>query len=102
MRRLSMVSMGIMFLGIFAVLAVILYRSLATPSSEPVASGYPVPLPPDQVRQLILEGFPGARVTGISLDDRSVFVATQNADGTAIIELDRATWQAVSVARFPR
>lgn len=101
MRRLSMVSMGIMFLGVFAVLAVILYRSLALPSSGEVA-GYPVPLPPGEVRQLILEAFPGARVTGVTLDGASVFVAAQGPQGAAVIEIDRATWQAVSVARFPR
>ncbi|MEM1287077.1 MAG: hypothetical protein AAGH60_01865 [Pseudomonadota bacterium] len=102
MRRLSAISVGIMFLGIFTVLGVILYRSLAGPSSEPVASDrYPVPLPADQVRQLVLDRFAGAEITQLTVDARSAFVATKTADGTAIIELDRDTWQVVSIAEFP-
>ncbi|MEM6382049.1 MAG: hypothetical protein AAF739_05190 [Pseudomonadota bacterium] len=100
MRRLSLVSSGIMFLGIFAVLGVILYRSLADPSSAPPAENYPVPIPAEQVRQLIASEFPGAVVTALSQDDRSLFVATNGPQFATIIEVDRATWQVVGVIRL--
>lgn len=102
MRRLSLVSSGIMFLGIFAVLAVIMYRSLAAPSSEESAQSYPVPLPASDVRRLVVDAFPDAEIRSISVDARSVFVATVSSDGEAIIEIDRETWQLVSTVTFPR
>lgn len=99
MRRLSLVSSGIMFLGVFAVLGVILYRSFGGSSSADVAA-YPVPIPAEQVRELVIERFAGARVTGVSADVSSIFVSLAYADGQAVLEIDRATWQVVGTVRF--
>lgn len=96
MRRLSLVSSGIMFLGVFAVLGVILYRSMSAPSTIAPASSYAVPIAPQDVRTLVVEALQGASITAISNDATSVFVATNGPDGSAILEIDRATWQVVS------
>ncbi|GAB5510367.1 MAG: hypothetical protein Rhims3KO_17680 [Hyphomicrobiales bacterium] len=99
MRRLSLVSSGIMFLGVFAVLGVILYRSMGGSSSADVTT-YPVPLPADEVRELVVDRFAGARVTGVSADATSVFVSVAHGDGQAVLEIDRATWQVVSIVQI--
>lgn len=99
MRRLSLVSSGIMLLGVFAVLGVILYRSFGGPSSADVAA-YPLPIPADQVRELLVDDYAGARVTGVSADASSIFVSVAHSDGQAILEIDRATWQVVGTVRF--
>lgn len=99
MRRLSLVSSGIMFLGVFAVLGVILYRSIGGSSSADVTT-YPVPLPADEVRELVVDRFAGAQVTDVSADATSVFVSIAHADGPIILEIDRATWQIVGTVRF--
>ncbi len=100
MRRLSLVSSGIMFLGVFAVLGVILYRSLSDPSSDGQVSAYPANLTADEVRTVVVESVPGAVVDGISVDNRSLFVSARGEDGPVILEIDRATWQIVSTVRF--
>jgi hypothetical protein len=99
MRRLSLASSGIMFLGVFAVLGVILYRSIGGSSSTDVAT-YPVPLPAEEVRELVVDRFEDARVTGVSADAASLFVSVAHADGQAVLEIDRPTWQIVAVVRF--
>lgn len=99
MRRLSLASSGIMFLGVFAVLGVILYRSMGGSSSTDVPT-YPVPLPAEQVRELVVDRFAGARVTGVSVDATSLVVSVAHAEGQAVLEIDRATWQIVSTVLF--
>lgn len=99
MRRLSLASSGIMFLGVFAVLGVILYRSIGGSSSDDVTT-YPVPLPAEEVRELIVDRFEGARVTGVSAEERSVFVSVAHTGGQAVLEIDRATWQVVGTVLF--
>ena len=96
MRRLSMVSSGIMFLGVFAVLGVILYRSLSGPST----AAYPDNLTADEVRSVVMESMPGATVSSMSLDERSLFVSAMTDGGAVVLEIDRATWQVVSTLRF--
>ncbi|MFK7791208.1 MAG: hypothetical protein AB8B88_00925 [Devosiaceae bacterium] len=96
MKRLSLVSSGIMFLGIFAVLGVILYRALAIPSTP----DYPSNLSADEVRSLVVASVPGAQIVGTSVDERSLFVSAQSTDGAVVLEIDRATWQIVSSVRF--
>jgi hypothetical protein len=100
MRRLSLVSSGIMFLGIIAVLGVVLYRSLSGPSSDGLVSAYPANITADEVRTVVVESMPGAVIDGVSVDARSLFVSVSNADGPVILEIDRATWQIVSTVRF--
>ncbi|WP_375573817.1 hypothetical protein ABWH92_08265 [Ahrensia marina] len=96
MRRLSLVSSGIMFLGIFAVLGVILYRSLGGPSS----TDYPANITAEEVRTLVVETVAGAVIDGVSVDERSLFVNVSGDDGPMILEIDRATWQIVSTVQF--
>ena len=96
MRRLSVVSSLIMFLGVFAVLAVIFYRSLLAPSS----SDYPANLTADEVRTLVVQSVQDAQVDSISVDERSLFVSVSGSDGPVVLEIDRATWQIVSSVRF--
>jgi hypothetical protein len=100
MRRLSLVSSGIMFLGVFAVLGVILYRSLADPSSDGQVSAYPPNLTADEVRTIVVDTVPGAIVDSISVDARSLFVSARGEEGSVILEIDRATWQIVSTVTF--
>lgn len=95
MRRLSLVSSLIMFVGIFAVLGVILYRSLATPSSD-----YAEPIPADQVRMLVASGYPGAVIETVSGTERSILVGLTDGDGPIVVEIDRASWQVVGTIRF--
>jgi len=85
-----------MFLGIFAVLGVILYRSLGGPSSN----DYPANITADEVRTVVVESMPGAVIDSMSVDARSLFVSVSHADGPVILEIDRATWQIVSTVRF--
>lgn len=96
MRRLSLVSSGLMFLGIFAVLGVILYRSLSAPSS----TDYPPNITADEVRTIVAASLPGAVVQSLSLDERSLFVSVRGPDRSMILEIDRATWQIVSTVEF--
>ena len=98
MRRLSMMSSAIMFLGVFVVLGVILYRSLSGPST----ADYPANLTADEVRALVVETVPNAAITHVTADERSLFVSVSSADGPALLEIDRATWQVVSTLRFAR
>ncbi len=93
-----MVSSAIMFLGVFVVLGVILYRSLSGPST----ADYPANLTADEVRTLVVETVPNAVITHVTADERSLFVSVSGADGPAILEIDRATWQVVSTLRFAR
>ncbi|MEM1285234.1 MAG: hypothetical protein AAGH43_07580 [Pseudomonadota bacterium] len=95
MRRLSLVSSLIMFIGIFAVLGVILYRSLGGGSS-----GYAEPIPADQVRMLVASGYVGATIESVNGDERSIFVGLTDADGPIVVEIDRASWQVVGTIRF--
>jgi hypothetical protein len=81
-------------------LAVILYRSLADPSSDGQVSAYPPNLTADEVRTIVVDTVPGAIVDGISVDARSLFVSARGEDGPAILEIDRATWQIVSTVTF--
>lgn len=96
MRRLSLVSSGIMFLGIFAVLGVILYRSVSGPSS----TEYPANIAADEVRMLIVESMPNAVIAEMRVDERSLFVSVSGAGGPVVLEIDRATWQVVGTIRF--
>jgi hypothetical protein len=100
MRRLSMVSSGIMFLGVFVVLGVILYRSMSGPSSDGRDYAYPANLTAGEVRAAVVDSVPGAVIEGMSTDERSLFVSVTGADGAMILEIDRATWQIVSTLRF--
>lgn len=95
MRRLSLVSSGIMFLGVFAVLGVILYRSMAAPSTS-----YPANLTADEVRTLVVQTVPGGQISAVAADERSVFVTLSGDAGPVLLEIDRATWQVVSRADF--
>ena len=95
MRRLSLVSSLIMFVGIFAVLGVILYRSL-----DGGSSGYAEPIPADQVRMLVASGYPGATIETVSGDERSILVGLTDADGPIVVEIDRSSWQVVGTIRF--
>lgn len=85
-----------MFLGIFAVLGVILYRSLGGPSS----TDYPANITAEEVRTLVVETVAGAVIDGVSVDERSLFVNVSGDDGPMILEIDRATWQIVSSVQF--
>ena len=100
MRRLSIVSSLIMFVGVFVVLGVILYRSLAAP----VSSDYPQNLTADEVRRAVFAELGPARIGSVTVDERSVFVAVDGVSddpgGAALLEIDRATWQVVSTLRF--
>lgn len=98
MRRLSLVSSGLMFLGIFAVLGVILYRSLSDPST----TSYPENLTAEEVRSIVVSTVPNAQVGSIHADERSLFVSASGDDGAVILEIDRATWQVVSTLEFAR
>lgn len=89
-----------MFLGIFAVLGVILYRSLGGPSSDTLVSSYPANITAEEVRTVVVESMPSAVIDGMSVDARSLFVSVSYADGPMILEIDRATWQIVSTVRF--
>lgn len=91
-----MVSSGIMFLGVFAVLGVILYRSMSGPSTP----DYPANLTAEEVRTLVVQTVPGAVLGAVSLDERSLFVSLTGDDGPVLLEIDRATWQVVSMVRF--
>lgn len=95
MRRLSLVSSLIMFVGIFAVLGVILYRSL-----DGGSSGYAEPIPADQVRMLVASGYAGATIETVSGDERSILVGLTDADGPIVVEIDRSSWQVVGTIRF--
>lgn len=95
MRRLSLVSSLIMFVGIFAVLGVILYRSL-----DGGSSGYAEPIPADQVRMLVASGYPGATIETVGGDERSILVGLTDADGPIVVEIDRSSWQVVGTIRF--
>ena len=97
MRRLSMVSSAIMFLGVFVVLGVILYRSLSGPSS----AQYPENLTADEVRALVIETIPGAAITSVTVDGQSVFVGVTGDDGPALLEVDRPLVRCMrSASRF--
>lgn len=91
-----MVSSAIMFLGVFAVLGVILYRSMSGPST----AEYPANLAAEDVRSLVVEAAPGAAITSVTTDERSLFISLTDNDGPVLVEVDRATWQVVSTLRF--
>ncbi len=96
MRRLSLVSSGIMFVGVFAVLAVIIYRSASGPSS----AGYPENLSADEVRTVVVQDMPGVTLGSVTADEVSVFVTADGPNGAVLFEIDRETWQIVSRIDF--
>jgi hypothetical protein len=88
-------------------LAVILYRSLADPSSDAQVSAYPANLTADEVRTMVVDTVPGARFEGISVDARSLFVSARGEDGPVdpgdrprdlADRLDRDVWRVTKAA----
>ena len=90
MRRLSLVSSGILAIGLMAVFGAILYRALSAD-----AGGYAVPIAPEDVAELVIEAAPGAEIAGVTATDEAVFVTLQGPDGAQVLHVDRATWQVV-------
>ncbi len=85
-----------MLLGVFAVLAVIIYRSMSAPSS----TEYPPNLTADEVRTIVVERLVDAQITQVTADERSLFVSVDGQGGPMLLEIDRATWQIVSTIEF--
>jgi N-acyl-D-aspartate/D-glutamate deacylase len=81
MRRIMVGSMAVMFLGIVAVLAVVVYRSFAQrPSTAPPAAAAMPSLPA------------GSRVIAIASDGQRLYVTVETPDGAEAIEaFDAAT-----------
>jgi hypothetical protein len=81
MRRIMVGSMAVMFLGIVAVLAVVVYRSFVT---RPVAAARGAASPPALP--------PGTRVVTTAADGQRLYVTVETPDGAQAVEVfDAAT-----------
>ncbi|HVV42739.1 MAG TPA: DUF6476 family protein [Nitrobacter sp.] len=74
LRRIMVGSMAVMFLGIVAVLAVVVYRSFLAGAAAPTVT--PLPSLPS-----------GSHVVATATDGRSLYVTVETPDGAEAIEI---------------